>query len=63
MFLAANKIPYRKFQFLHLARQPKGQLRQPKGAYQKRNHDLQSQLQQANFHHRVSPPLSISEPL
>ena len=38
VFLAVNKILNCIFQILDFAQQPKGQLRQPKGAYEKRDH-------------------------
>ena len=38
IFLALNQILYCKLQILDFAQQPKGQLRQSKGAYKKRDH-------------------------
>ena len=38
VFLAVNQILNCIFQILDFAQQPKGQLRQPKGAYEKRDH-------------------------
>ena len=36
--LSVDQILYCKLQILHLAKQPKGQFRQPKGAYEKRDY-------------------------
>lgn len=38
IFLTANQILYCVFQILHFAQQPEGQLRQPEGAYEKRDY-------------------------